>query len=85
MVEVAKVGEGGRGSSVAVPTVVVAPLAVKAVLAMVEARVEKERLVVEERGNRGWWWRRRRRRSGWRWWGRRGGGAGGGLVADAMG
>ena len=55
-------GEGGRGSSVAVPTVVVAPLTVKAVLAMVETMVEKERLVVEERGNRGWWWRRRR------WW-----------------
>ena len=48
-------GEGGRGRSVAVPTVVVAPLAVNAMLAMVEARVEKERLVVEERGNRGWW------------------------------
>ena len=48
-------GEGGRGSSVAVPTVVVAPLTVKAVLAMVETMVETERLVVEERGNRGWW------------------------------
>ena len=36
-------GEGGRGSSVTVPTVVVAPLAVKAALAMVEAMVEKER------------------------------------------
>ena len=40
MVEVAQVGEGSR---VALPTVVVAPLAVKAALAMVEAMVEKER------------------------------------------